>query len=351
MSLSIVEIVKTWHLSQILEYFGFYVVDNDESFVLYKNIKCHFYCVFNNESEEINIIDLQQFKIIDKLSLFLLVSDIDFDTIIDQASLIFDLDITKFRFTESNTAKKIINGFVNIQSNNQTKDIFDTDIFLKGEKEVYLLKEKDKLIDFISLDDSEYVYSEFGNNKGYIKKHNNNTSVQVTYNPSFINQKSRGDDIYITKYKPEVDLVFELLNKYDSIQIIQKDSFSLCYKLSLLCQIYNILQNDTFKLTLQPNSIHIQLHIIYNYNSIDDKLIYSEIINRVISKVHFLASKYFEDMNDKESLKSVYKINYDSGKFKNKGFYKIDIRNKKMLLQIFIDELVDLINSKGMRIA
>lgn len=345
--------VKDIAPGQILSFHGFYKVQDEESYILYKNDKNFFLFVFLAPNNDVMFIETLEFRVLDKYSLFYFLSEkLDMENLLKNIKEIISLDdFDKFKFERSVDAKVLINAFYRLEKSDFLKDTPLEDFaYLRDGNHVLMFKDLNNTpVDLVGyIENQEEVFSEFGNNFGFhFIKNDNSETLLVSFHPEVFYDVSNRDqyNIVITKYNvPLFDLV-SLLKKQNlnKIHIPLTGHYSYIYKLKILLLFYNFNNSNVrYDLHISANEFYAELNFTLHGNK-TEKL---KLMNFVSSLQNNLKS-LFKDHSEtiKKEIFDFYDFKIDILSVDNNHCGKIVFRNNVSLLNIVISNFEGSINA------
>lgn len=322
---------------QILAYFGFYNVQNEKSYAVFKNNQHLVIIVFKGKNDRISFIETLGFTRIDKMELFYFLLD-SLDTILDTLAEIVEIeDYYSFSFEQTVDAKKIVNAYFNLEHNTRlTGTPLETTAYSRYGRDCILFLKEQKPVDIVVFyQDNNLILSEFGNNFGTrIIDCPGSESAVLTYNPSILmNRKMEKQYMVLTKYLFSAEELIRCIGKLGIKKIIVPvvDADSGFYKLYLLIALHNFFHPSRFySVTRSPNTQYIDL-TVYVKGGIKEKM---AVINSFASLQNEIKSSYREAPGEfLDTIQKQYNFHTNFYTEKNNHLGQVVFRSKKQLIE------------------
>lgn len=334
---------------QILSYFNFYQVQEENSFNVFKSDKDIVLFVYKSPNENLSFVENVEFKTLDKVGLFFFLSGhTDKESIIHTINEIVDIEeFYRFSFTESITDKRILDAYFSLE---RTQNFAHTPIsemtFSRFGRDCVLFYKDEKAIDVVVFDESEsIVYSEFGNNFGYHRINKDSSDLVITYNPGFLTSHDYDNyDILLTKYYySDVDIIKQVLSKtYKTVSILSIDETTSYFKLKVILTFLNFIRPGiNFNMKQSPNNQFNEITFFFS-GDLKEKV---KITNE-ISSIQRIVKKEFVDAPGQlqEIIQNHFKITISFASQEDHHCGSVLFKNTKDLNEVFINFYLDDIN-------
>lgn len=338
-------------VEQLMTFYGFYLINKQNEFLLYKNNENIFVFVYRNEIQEIKFLDSLEFKEHNKLSIFLFFNkNFSKDTINKSLLECIKIEEDPIELKNTTNRKDLLRGFFGIKkAENYIGTPYEDFIFERNGQNCCLFYKEDKPIDIVLFKNSdEIAYSEFGNNFGYSYTDRGKDSLMLTYNANLLLKSNiTNHNVAVTKFNITLLDLLDILNssKTTVINIPVNQRLSKLYKLRILLLIFSTLDEGlNFNISHSSNLIYLEVSFIER----KDPKIKLKILNFVSSlKGDF--QKQIENFKENVSIniKEHFDFDFTMKTSDEKIFGSINFKNNETMLDIFISNLITDINTKS----
>lgn len=349
----ILDKIRLLNPGQIFSYFNFYSIKVEPEYVLFKNSEHLTIFAFRNTNGELQYLETIEFKILDKASLFLFLSE-NLEISALNKSLNNCVELKEEEYTSIELSKNVaIENLKTIYFNLKHTDYFkgtklENINYEKNDTNCVVLFENKNPVDIITFEEnSEVVFSEFGNNFGNNLKITKGKNLYITYNPILLLDSKKNISTAITKYYVNY---FDLINiiklsETKNIVIPTQKLYSNIYKMRILFFFWNI-QNHNISITFNHSPNKYFLEIIFNCEkNINSKIL----ILNLISEFENRLKVFFESFENQitEILEKNDYIDYKIEEFDNCLIGKLILKKNYNLIKFVNDKLIEDINKSS----
>lgn len=335
---------------QILSYFNYYLVKKENEYFLFKNNNHRIIFAFRQASGDITFLETIEFKSLNKLELFIYLTENlerkSIEHILSECSNIQENEFNDINLSTSTTENVLKRAYFNLKQTDNFKgtNLESINYNRNGTNCVVLFNEKTPVDIITYQENSEDVFSEFGNNFGNNKNILKGEDLYITYNPILIMGVIGTYSTVITKYYVGYYDLIDIIkiSEPTKIHIPTTKLYSSVYKLRILLFFWNLLNNNiSINFNQSPNNYYVE--IIFNFKKdLDTKIIVLNLISEIKNKLNFF-TKDFEEVISK-GIQKQYEVNYKVETFENNTIGKLTLKNNFNLISFVNDKLIEDIN-------